>query len=107
MSGNCQKRGCEKAATNTLRFTNAIWGNVDTDHPVQLCEKHAEEVENRFSKTDVKAVKGVARSCNLRRTKPDDPSFQIFCERVGVKAQQDAPASLLLLPIHSDRVQLL
>jgi hypothetical protein len=57
MPANCQKSGCAKAATNTLRFINAIYRNVDTDQPVQLCEKHAEEVENRFSKTDVRAVK--------------------------------------------------
>jgi hypothetical protein len=57
MPANCQKRGCEKAAANTLRFTSAIYQNVDTDHPVRLCEKHTKEVENRFSKAEVEAVK--------------------------------------------------
>lgn len=56
MSANCHKRGCKEAAANTLRITDAIHQNVDTDHPVQLCQKHTKEVET-FSKEDVSGVK--------------------------------------------------
>ena len=56
MPANCQKRGCKELAANTLRFTLAIYENVDTDHPVQLCQKHTKEVD-AFSKEDVTGVK--------------------------------------------------
>ena len=56
MPAKCEKRGCEKAVANTLRFTDLIHTNVDTEYPIQLCEEHTKEVQ-RFPKTDVKAVK--------------------------------------------------
>jgi hypothetical protein len=56
MATKCEKRGCEKEALNTLRFTDLVYRNVDTDYPVVLCEEHTKQVR-RFEKTDVGAVK--------------------------------------------------
>jgi hypothetical protein len=60
MLGKCEKRGSEKAASDTLRITDAIYKNVDTEDPIRLCEEHIKEGQ-RFQKTngtaDVKALK--------------------------------------------------
>lgn len=56
MTVKCEKQGCIKEAVNTLRFTDVYRTDVDTDHPVRLCEEHSEQVK-RFSPTDVAGVK--------------------------------------------------
>jgi len=56
MATKCEKRGCEKEALNTLRFTDYVYRNVDTDYPVVLCEEHTKEVQ-KFEETDVAGVK--------------------------------------------------
>ncbi len=52
----CGKRGCAREAANTLRFTDLIRTDVDSDYPVALCEEHTQEVK-QFQETDAKAVK--------------------------------------------------
>jgi hypothetical protein len=56
MPANCEKKGCKKDATQTLRITDLIYVNVDTDYPVRLCTEHVEEAQRRF-KLDVKGLK--------------------------------------------------
>jgi len=55
MAARCEKRGCEKQAVNTLRFTDTVRTDLDSDYPVVLCEDHAREVQ-RFAETDVAEV---------------------------------------------------
>jgi len=56
MAKKCEKRGCDKEALNTVRFTDLVHRNVDTDYPVVLCEEHMKEVRE-FKETDVAGVK--------------------------------------------------
>lgn len=56
MAKKCEKRGCEKEALNTLRFTDPVHENLDTEYPVVLCEEHTMEVR-KFAKSDVASVK--------------------------------------------------
>jgi hypothetical protein len=56
MPEKCGKRGCEREAVNTLRFTDPYRQNLDSDYPVRLCEEHTDEVK-QFQETDDKAVK--------------------------------------------------
>ena len=55
MPTKCGKRGCEKEGLNKLRF-QSLFHNVDTEHPVDLCEEHAKEAQ-KFEKTDVDGLK--------------------------------------------------
>lgn len=56
MATKCGKRGCGKEALNTLRFTDLVRTDLDTDHPVVLCEGHTREAQ-KFEETDVAGVK--------------------------------------------------
>jgi len=56
MATKCEKRGCKKEAINTLRFTNYVHRNVDTEYPVVLCEEHTKMVRE-FEETDVSGVR--------------------------------------------------
>ena len=56
MTTKCEKKGCEKEALNTLRFTDLVHKYLDTEYPVALCEEHTKEVQ-RFAETDVAGVK--------------------------------------------------
>jgi hypothetical protein len=56
MATKCEKRGCEKEALNTLRFTDMVHRNVDTDYPVVVCEEHTKEAQ-KFKETDVDGLK--------------------------------------------------
>ena len=56
MATKCGKRGCEKEAFNTLRFTDCVHRNLDTDHPAVLCKEHTKEAQ-KFEETDVNGLK--------------------------------------------------
>ena len=56
MAKKCEKRGCDKEALNTVRFTDLVHRNVDTDYPVVLCEEHTTEA-NEFDDTEIDGVK--------------------------------------------------
>ena len=56
MATKCEKRGCEKEALNTLRFTHYVHRDLDTEYPVGLCEEHSTEA-HKFDETDVAGVK--------------------------------------------------
>lgn len=52
----CGKKGCEKQAVDTLRFTDLIHTDLDTEHSVALCEAHSKEAR-RSPTVDAARVK--------------------------------------------------
>lgn len=56
MTAKCEKRGCEKEAVDTLRFTSTVHKDLDMESPVVLCGEHSKEAQ-RFPETDATGLR--------------------------------------------------
>jgi hypothetical protein len=57
MATICGKNGCKSRATRTVRFTDLVHTDLDTDFPIVLCDERANEMLGKYEKSNVAGVK--------------------------------------------------